>query len=93
MVRCEVNPFLPIVVGVKSTDKQRQAKISHVSRALKEARARRGLSMSAVAERAGISQQMVSYVEREMRMPTLDTLLRMSEALEVDLADLLRNAK
>lgn len=49
--------------------------------------------MSAVAEKAGLSQQMVSYVERNMRGPTLETLLRLSAALEVDLADLLRQAQ
>jgi transcriptional regulator with XRE-family HTH domain len=49
--------------------------------------------MSAVAERAGLSQQMVSYVERQMRMPTLDTLLRMSEALAIDPSELLRKAR
>lgn len=49
--------------------------------------------MSAVAEKAGLSQQMVSYVERNMRGPTLETLLRLSAALEIDLADLLRQAQ
>ncbi len=34
--------------------------------------------MNMVAERAGLSQQMVSYVEREMRNPTLETLLRIA---------------
>jgi transcriptional regulator with XRE-family HTH domain len=48
--------------------------------------------MNAVAERAGLSQQMVSYVEREMRNPTLDTLLRIAGALEVDLAKIISRA-
>ncbi len=48
--------------------------------------------MTAVATRAGLSQQMVSYVEREMRSPTLDTLLRISEALGIDIADVIRRA-
>jgi transcriptional regulator with XRE-family HTH domain len=47
--------------------------------------------MNAVAERAGLSQQMVSYVERGMRNPTLETLLRMAEALEIDLWVVLRD--
>ena len=78
---------------MKSSDKQRQAIIANVAKALRDTRVRKGMSMSAVAERAGLSQQMVSYVERQMRMPTLDTLLRMSEALAVDLFDVLRNAQ
>jgi transcriptional regulator with XRE-family HTH domain len=49
--------------------------------------------MNLVAQRAGLSQQMVSYVEREMRNPTLETLLRIAAALEVDLSDVLRAAQ
>lgn len=48
--------------------------------------------MTVLAARAGLSQQMVSYVERGLRNPTLDTLLRISAALEIDLPDLLRTA-
>jgi transcriptional regulator with XRE-family HTH domain len=78
---------------VKPSDKQRQAVIAKVAKALRDTRVRKGLSMSTVAERAGLSQQMVSYVERQMRMPTLDTLLRISEALAIDPAELLRKAR
>ena len=49
--------------------------------------------MSAVAEQAGLSQQMVSYVERGLRNPTLDTLLRMAAAMKLDLAELLATAQ
>jgi transcriptional regulator with XRE-family HTH domain len=49
--------------------------------------------MNMVAERAGLSQQMVSYVEREMRNPTLETLLRIAAALEVDLVEVIRAAQ
>jgi len=48
--------------------------------------------MNAVAERAGLSQQMISYVEREMRNPTLETLLRISAAIEIDFARVMRQA-
>lgn len=78
---------------MKPSEKQRQAIIANVAKALRDTRVRKGLSMSAVAERAGLSQQMVSYVERQMRMPTIDTLLRMAEALEVELPEILRRAK
>lgn len=49
--------------------------------------------MSTVAERAGLSQQMVSYVERGLRNPTLDTLLRMAAAMKLDLAELVAAAQ
>ena len=63
-----------------------------VAAALRRERERQQLSMSAVAARAGISQQMVSYVERGLRNPTLDTLLRITDALECDLAALIQDA-
>ena len=65
---------------------------TEVARLLAEERVRAGLSMSAVAERGGLSQQMVSYVEREIRNPTLSTLIRMADAIGVDLADVIREA-
>lgn len=49
--------------------------------------------MNAVAASAGLSQQMVSYVERGMRSPTLVTLLRIATALHVDLARVLARAQ
>ena len=49
--------------------------------------------MNQVAERSGLSQQMVSYVERGMRNPTLETLLRMTDALEADLARVIQEAR
>lgn len=48
--------------------------------------------MNAVAERAGLSQQMVSYVERELRNPTLETILRIAAAIEVDVVQVMREA-
>lgn len=70
-----------------------QAVCTQVAAILRSERERQSLSMSAVAEKAGLSQQMVSYVERNMRGPTLETLLRLSAALDVDLVDLLRQAQ
>jgi transcriptional regulator with XRE-family HTH domain len=48
--------------------------------------------MSDVAQKAGLSQQMVSYVERSMRNPTLDTLLRLSDAMGLNLPSVLQKA-
>ena len=65
---------------------------SAVARLLREERERQALSMSEVAGRAGISQQMVSYVEREMRVPTIDTLFRLAQAMGMNPTTLLTNA-
>jgi transcriptional regulator with XRE-family HTH domain len=76
-----------------SPQPSRDAVSAQVARLLKKERIKQGLSMSVLAERAGLSQPMVSYVEREMRKPTLDTLLRLSDAMGIDLVDVLRQAK
>ncbi len=48
--------------------------------------------MTRVAEQAGLSQQMVSYVERGMRNPTLEVLLRITEALDLQVDNVLSRA-
>ena len=53
---------------------------------------RRQISMTQIAQQAGLSQQMISYVERGMRNPTLDTLLRISSVLRVDLWKIIKAA-
>lgn len=69
-----------------------RAIVSNLARLLSAERQRQGLSMTELAVRAGLSQQMISYVEREMRNPTINTLLRITDALKIDLADLIRTA-
>lgn len=76
-----------------ASDKSQQAVCTRVAQILRQEREKRGISMNQAAERAGLSQQMVSYVERQMRNPTLETVLRMAAAIEVDLIDVLRLAK
>lgn len=70
-----------------------QSVCAEVVRRLQVERERQGLAMLTVAQRAGLSQQMVSYVERGLRRPTLETVLAIAQALEVDLADILRQAQ
>jgi transcriptional regulator with XRE-family HTH domain len=76
-------------IVAKST---RKSICSHVARLLCEERLRQNLSMTSLAERAGLSQQSVSYVEREMRIPNLDTMLRITEVLKIDLGDVIKRA-
>ena len=86
-----VNLLLRIVCPVA----KRQSEIlgSAVIHLLREKREALGLSMNAVATRAGLSHTMISRVERELRKPTLDTVLRITEAMEVDLWPLIKKAE
>ena len=73
-------------------DKTYHAVCVQVARLLREERERQKLSKYAMAERSGLSEQMIGYVERGMRNPSLETVLRMTAALEVDLGEFVRRA-
>ena len=64
-----------------------------VSVILKRRRLAQRLSLTRLAEKAGLSRQMVSYVERGLRVPGLDTLLRICKVLGLDAAGVLRRAQ
>ena len=66
---------------------------SEVARLLKEERQERGLSLNLLAQKAGLSRQTLSYVEQEVQSPTLDTLLRTTLALGVDLEEIISRAR
>jgi transcriptional regulator with XRE-family HTH domain len=76
-----------------SKDSLREAIVSNVVRLLREEREQRGLSMNVVAQRCGLSHSIVSLVERDLRNPTLDTLLRMAEAIGIDLGEVIMRAR
>jgi transcriptional regulator with XRE-family HTH domain len=63
-----------------------------VAQSLRDERIRQKVSMDQLAAKSGLSQPMISYVERGLRNPTLDTLLRIAIALDVDLWKLLKRA-
>jgi len=63
-----------------------------VAQILRQERLDRDLSLTRTAEAAGLSRQMISYVESGQRIPTLDTLLRLCGALEIDLGEIITRA-
>lgn len=71
---------------------RRQAAITRLVALLKEERLRQGLSINKVAIQAGLSHTMVMRVEKGERIPTIDTLLRVTEALGCDLAEFIDRA-
>lgn len=74
-------------------DRTREAICANVAQLLREERQRQKLSMNLLAERAGLSRQMVSYVEQKQRKPTLDTLLRLSSILGVKIETVIAEAR
>ncbi len=61
-----------------------------LTRNLKAARMRAGLSQMALAAKMGVSVSYIGMLERGVRCPPLSTLERLGSALSVDPADLLR---
>jgi transcriptional regulator with XRE-family HTH domain len=65
---------------------------AEVARLLSEERTRQGISMNRLAEKAGLSQSLVSSFETTPWNPTLGTLLRIAKVLEVNLGDVIKQA-
>jgi transcriptional regulator with XRE-family HTH domain len=52
---------------------------------IRAVRERRSLTLRQVAEKAGVSESLVSQIERNRVSPAIDTLLAISDALDMDL--------
>ncbi len=63
-----------------------------VIRLLREERVRRKLSNYAVAQNSGVSESMLSLVERGLRNPTMELTLRVADGIGADLPALIRKA-
>ena len=66
---------------------------SDIVRLLREERERQKLSKYVVAKRSGVSQSMLSLVERGLRNPTLELTLRIADGIGADLADIIQKAQ
>jgi len=73
-------------------DDLRPAISSEVARLLSEERRRRGLSMNQLAAKADLSQSFISGFEANPWNPTLDSLLRIADVLELNLGEVIRQA-
>jgi transcriptional regulator with XRE-family HTH domain len=58
---------------------------------LREIRERKGITMKAVADKVGVSESLISQIERNRVSPSIDTLFAAAEALEIDLDYLFRD--
>lgn len=63
-----------------------------IAEAIQTRREAVGLSKNALAQKAGISVQSVSFIENSVNSPSLSTFLRICIALEVKPDSLLRDA-
>lgn len=61
-----------------------------IGKELRRARKEAGLSQEQLAEEAGIHRTYVSLLERDVKSPTVDVLLRICRALEMKASDILK---
>ena len=66
---------------------------THVAASLRELRRARGMSQAALAQLAGVTASAISQAERAARGLSLETLLRVSEALGVSLDELVHGGQ
>ncbi|MDH7504255.1 MAG: helix-turn-helix transcriptional regulator [Verrucomicrobiota bacterium] len=63
-----------------------------IVRLLREERERQQLSKYAVAQRSGVSESMVGLVERGLRNPSVELILRMADGVGADLPQIIKKA-
>ena len=76
-----------------SKDRHRDEICAEVVRFLIQERKRQGLSGNVLAEKAGLSQSLISSLETNPWNPTLDTLLRIGDVLKVDVGEIISQAR
>lgn len=60
---------------------------------IREIRERKGLTLKEVANKAGLSESLISQIERNRISPALDTLLSIADILEIDIEYLFSDYK
>ena len=51
---------------------------------LRIVRERKGMTLKEVARQAGVSESLISQIERNRVSPSIDTLLQIADVLEID---------
>lgn len=60
---------------------------------LREEREGRGISKYTLSARCGLAQQTISYMERGLRQPSFETILRIADGIGVNLEDVIKRAR
>ena len=66
---------------------------AQVIKLLREERVKRGLSKYTLSAQCGLAQQTISYMERGLRQPSFETILRIADGIGVNLEDVLSRAR
>src|ERR1700744_6798743 len=85
----------PVMVAATSAVREPEAEEGglQVARAVRDARRGRNLSQRQLAGRMQVPRTYISKIENGKAMPTLSSLARLAAALEIDICNLLRDAR
>lgn len=64
-----------------------------LSRVLRDARVESGLSLNELSKRVGLNRMAISFIEREQRVPTMETFVRIAAGLGIAPSALLEMAE
>ena len=70
-----------------------RAVCAQVIKILHEERERRGISKYTLSAQCGLAQQTISYMERGLRQPSFETVMRIADGIGVNLEDVLKQAR
>jgi transcriptional regulator with XRE-family HTH domain len=88
----EPEPLVPQLVTESSSSPSEDSSLE-VARAVRDIRRSRKLSQRQLAGRMQVPRTYISKIENGKAMPTLSSLERLARALEIDICDLLRDAR
>lgn len=72
---------------------KQRAVCAQVVKLLREERERREISKYTLSAQCGLAQQTISYIERGLRHPSFETVLRIADGIGVNLEDILKQAR
>ena len=65
----------------------------HIGEKIRDVRIRKGCTLKSIAQTVGVSESLLSQIERNRVSPSLDTLISIAEVPEIDLSYLFRDFK
>lgn len=67
--------------------------VKQFAEVLKELRHEQGLSQEELAERCGLHDRYISFMERGLRQPTITTIFKLAKALNISPSDLIKQVE
>jgi transcriptional regulator with XRE-family HTH domain len=78
---------------METPEETRKVVLAGISERIRRLRLQRGLSMDALAKRAGFTKSYVSQIENQKREPTIGTLVTIAHALDVNVFSIIGSEK